>query len=307
MWFDIGDDLSTSPPGPWVGDISNSLLDIRRYFHPLHHVSSNFILQPETYIDLPGPTEQEGQWVSSRNLKQSLLTLPVTYGRSLASSNGPPSAFAVLSELLRFVAASQLQFLKQLELRITECVSEPDGADDKGALSQQANLVFYRRLLEEQVRKCSRAYDFVRHRECLGWHGAAHPPPGEPDSAEAIAGPIEVDFYYITDLAKELRDRCDREMTILINAANIAEVQRSMKHSHTVFKLTLLAAIYVPVSFVTSFFGMNVAQLGVENAPNIWIWAVMTVALFGSSFAFFFLTRETFQWFWRFFARAATF
>lgn len=151
--------------------------------------------------------------------------------------------------------------------------------------------------------KSSRVNNFVRHRKLLGWSGATHPPGDDSDMA---AVRLQLDIRYVADLAVELRDRCDREMTVLINAANIAEVQRGIRYGRALYKLTLLAAIYVPASFVTSFFGMNIYELGAQDAPRIWIWAVVTIVLFTASFAFFFLTRQMVRRFWKRLARLIT-
>lgn len=307
MWFDIGDDLSRSPPGPWFGDTCGPIRDIHRYFYPLQHTQLNFILDPERYLGGSSHTNEPDKRVNSRHLKQSLGSLPVCYGRSLDDLDWPSSPFSVLSELLSFVIASQLQFMKQLELRITNCVSEPDGIDGgRDAVSQQRNLVYYRRLLQDQVRKSGRVNDFIKHRKLLGWSGGVTSSPRGEEDADTAAVRLQLDILHVANLAMELRDRCDREMTVLINAANIAEVQRGIRHGRTLYKLTLLAAIYVPASFVTSFFGMNIYELGAQDGPRFWIWAVVTVVLFTASFAFFFLTRQILRRFWKQLARLIT-
>jgi len=298
MWFDLGDDLSKSPLGPWSG--KNSHLDnTYRYFHPLRCAQSNLDVHFKKLEGLSNSNHQaesagqpEGR---TRSLTtQSLINLPVAYGRSLTDLNIPVTPFSIISELLGFAAASNLQLLRQMEMRILKCVSRMDSLDDTSAdaVSQQANLIFYRRQLEDQAARFSQVTSFIRHRHVLGWCGEAN-------SELGYESRLELDIHYIAELTRELQNRCDREMTVLINAANIAEVQRGIDYGRTLFKLTLLAAIYVPASFVTSFFGMNIYELGAETSPHIWIYVIVTVILFTLSFAFLFLTRAIFRKIWR--------
>lgn len=56
--------------------------------------------------------------------------------------------------------------------------------------------------------------------------------------------------------------QCERAMAMAVNIASIAEARRGIQQGKDVFKVTLLAAVYVPLSFATSLFGMNFKEFG---------------------------------------------
>lgn len=72
-----------------------------------------------------------------------------------------------------------------------------------------------------------------------------------------------------------------------MNNANLAESRRAMLQARKVGKLTLLAFFYVPLSFTTSFFGMNLEEFGTSTTIANWVWVCVSVPIFVLSVVFY--------------------
>jgi CorA-like Mg2+ transporter protein len=60
-----------------------------------------------------------------------------------------------------------------------------------------------------------------------------------------------------------------------VSLAGLREAHESVKYADSVGRVTTLAFIFIPLSFVTSFFGMNVREFG---TGDVQIWVVPAVA-----------------------------
>lgn len=60
----------------------------------------------------------------------------------------------------------------------------------------------------------------------------------------------------------------------------VAESREAIDQAKRMGKLTFLAFIFVPLSFTTSFFGMNVKELDAKKV-SIWMWLVVSVPILG--------------------------
>ena len=81
------------------------------------------------------------------------------------------------------------------------------------------------------------------------------------DEALAQAGQFEDDF----------RDH----MSTYVGIINLKESKKSIQQADSVRRVTLLAFVFVPLTFVTSIFGMNLQSFG---TGNIKLWLFLTVA-----------------------------
>jgi Mg2+ and Co2+ transporter CorA len=73
-------------------------------------------------------------------------------------------------------------------------------------------------------------------------------------------GPIQ-DLQRIYDEAVKLEVFLMETFQLLMSSINIQDSQASIKQTRRSTRLTQLAFIYVPLSFVTSLFGMNIKEL----------------------------------------------
>lgn len=71
---------------------------------------------------------------------------------------------------------------------------------------------------------------------------------------------------------------CTQGITLAMNKATIEESRKAIEQSERVKKLTLLATLFIPLSFSSSLFGMNIDLLG-QNAVAFWWFFVLCVPI----------------------------
>lgn len=63
---------------------------------------------------------------------------------------------------------------------------------------------------------------------------------------------------------------------LIMSSVSVQDSRLSINQSRRGSQLTLLALIYVPLSFVTGTFGMNIQQIN-DSGPNLWDYFVTLV------------------------------
>lgn len=76
------------------------------------------------------------------------------------------------------------------------------------------------------------------------------------EKRNALIAEYERIIRRLTGLAK----RCSRSATYIINNASVQEARNSKAQAERLEHLTTLAFIFVPVTFVCTFFGMNFGE-----------------------------------------------
>lgn len=279
----MGADLAKSPPGPWTGSTA-SRLDLQKFFHPIVQYRPGIALKTHQCIP-PDESDDSGN-LASYGLAQSSSLIPRFYGRSLNNTVMTTDPFYAIGELFAFACSSELALLRLVAAKIDKVMKEAGEIDQETTTSPQEDLVFYRRLLERHARDTTMTLSYICNRQALIWPQAMGDSVAQAKSKSA-ATRLERDFRYILELTEDLRSICDKEVTVMINAANIAEAKRSIEHGKTLFRFTWLASIFVPLSFTTSLFGMNVIELG-QGDLHIWVWAMVTIPIFLLSVVFLF-------------------
>jgi Mg2+ and Co2+ transporter CorA len=67
-------------------------------------------------------------------------------------------------------------------------------------------------------------------------------------------------------------------MTLAMNKATIEESHKAIEQSKRLKKLTLLATFFIPLTFSTSLFGMNIDVLG-QSTVRFWWYFVLCVPI----------------------------
>lgn len=92
---------------------------------------------------------------------------------------------------------------------------------------------------------------------------------------------------------QELQERLDavkedlnEEIQLAIGSVQVHDAQTMKKQTTWTVVLTVLAAIYLPMTLVTGIFGMNITEISAEaKAPNAWwafgAWAVVFAVTLG--------------------------
>ncbi|KAE8442543.1 hypothetical protein EG329_003258 [Mollisiaceae sp. DMI_Dod_QoI] len=249
VWLDFGEDLCDSPIGPWLKSVEAKF---HTYFrHIYQHEGNSAILAASNVLGsmsgLRDTQDHSGPF-------QSIRLLPLSYGSSLDLSVACVEPFYALSEVFSFAAASHIEFLNTISSILDASITElPDPEADITA-SFQETLVHGQRILEWHVHKVSEIADMIKNRELLGWPTSKH------ETAVRSALFLERDFDYVLQHSRALWEKCQLELAAITNHANFTEARRAIEQENRVFRITLLASIYVPLSFSCAMFGMNFVQ-----------------------------------------------
>ncbi|KAK1765945.1 hypothetical protein QBC33DRAFT_121088 [Phialemonium atrogriseum] len=267
IWFDCGDDLSQSPEGPWFEPSRSGL---HTYFCPTILFKPNI---PFTNHQISNQYTAEPSRSAARDLvHQSASLLSTCYGKSLHPATMSQDPFYALTELFSFVSTSEITLLNAISAKLNDTDTDLLDMDPTAISRAQNKLLHYRRILEEQSHKISEVLAFIKNREQLKW------PQSQSSKAMNASARTEQDFEYLVDRNVLLQERCERALTTIMNNANISEARSGISLSHRVFKLTLLASAYVPLSFSTSIFGMNFLEFK-DHSRGYWVWALVTVPI----------------------------
>lgn len=96
--------------------------------------------------------------------------------------------------------------------------------------------------------------------------------PGSP-SDYGIDKDIMSDFEIVSSQMKELQDRTDRLTSVLMAAISIDDSRRGLQENKNVARLTWLATVFIPLTFISSFFSM---QPDISSLKNTFGWYFAT-------------------------------
>jgi Mg2+ and Co2+ transporter CorA len=213
--------------------------------------------------------------IGNLGLPQSISHLYLAYGRSLKPEIMENDAFYSLGEIFKFAIASENQFLNLMEAKTKAAsVVRPD--------AQISELQMTKSLIEEHQQGIRQNLETVRKRGSPKWPTAKEK--GMQEKAERAAGRLERDFEHLLDRCRLLSSQCADGITILMNAESYRQSQRAIQQAEELAKLTFIAFFFVPLSFSTSFFGMQFDEL--HRPLSIWIWFTVSIPLLVFSFIF---------------------
>lgn len=159
------------------------------------------------------------------------------------------------------------------------------GGDQESDFKSLSNLKYVNRLLCRHIQQIQQTLDSI--------HNTKHPKwPKARDhlglKAASASEAIKQDFEHLLAFARALHDRCNEGISILMSTVSIEESEKAMVQAQRLGKLTFLAFIFVPLSFTTSFYGMNFKELDAKTL-SIWAWFALSVPVLSITlFSFFF-------------------
>ncbi|OAT13581.1 hypothetical protein BDBG_08754 [Blastomyces gilchristii SLH14081] len=281
VWLDSGKDLSHSVQGPWsplsgtrpwetrfVPVIVHQAVDARSHStldrsEPV--MGSRSV--PTSSENNPPPSRQETEWRAAQNI----CLLPFQYGSMIDREVAEQDALYAVSEVFQFAASSELQFLNLLHGRIKHELSFTGEQQKMGRRNDAVSLLNLRFIKTQLISHAQRLAETVRTLETcdlLGWQRDQESP-----KAQQRARLLLSDFGYLLQRAEGLARECDSGIDTLVNSSILEESRRSTENAIRVQKLTVLATIFIPLSFVCTVWGMNFQELGSGTQP-VWMWFV---------------------------------
>ena len=246
--------------GPWSSPVDDIYLD------PVSLYKPGVALKDHQY---PG---HRSQVVDHDQLVQSLSLLPVAFGRSIHPKIMRQDPFYALSEIFDFVAVSEMQFLTAIENHLDRRSGGLQDIFAVPSLSVHADLLYFRNILEDHVNNIERTNGFIKTRHTLRW------PRSNSDKAQVAALKIELDYDALLTRARNLRDRCERDIGVTINKAQLSQAKPGISETKQHLKLTVLAAIFLPITATGTVFGMNFVNFR-STSEGVWVWILTTIPL----------------------------
>jgi hypothetical protein len=96
--------------------------------------------------------------------------------------------------------------------------------------------------------------------------------------AEAAMKRLEVDFTDLISQTERQLALIERRLATLASMRSIHESEKAMKQSEYMGALTSLATLYIPLSFVSTFLGMNVKEIS-QQGTSLWVFFAIAIPL----------------------------
>lgn len=289
VWLDNGTDLARSVEGPWSPRPNTRSWET--FFYPIivHQANSSSgtpapvrgrsssssstvrsssapkLEDPSISSPAPGNAAAGTSWKAAQNI----CLLPFYYGAKLDRETATQDAVYALSEVFQFAASSELQFLNFIHKRIEHELSfiGQHTVIRHNSVSL-VNLRYIKKHLDSHAQRLADVVTILRNRDSLDWPCA----PGS-QKAQHTARLLLTDFDYLLARAEALARACEHGMDTLGNSSILEEARRSTENAARVHKLTVIATIFIPLSFACSLWGMNFKEFGTGSQP-LWLFPV---------------------------------
>jgi CorA-like Mg2+ transporter protein len=267
VWLDSGNNLDHSIKGPWSHNPGQTRL------HPINMYSPMNALNPTILESAKLRLQEHLDWSKQ---PQTAALLPLRYGSKLRPEKLDRGVMYVLYEIFSMSAYSESRFLVQVDSTLRKTL----GHVNEDRFDGFTDLTFIRRLLYRHIQQTQTAIIALKNFQSLDSPDHRGSKENKASKAEVKAGTTTMwilqDFNHNLEYAKALDEQCKEGIAVLMSSASIAESRKAMAQQERIGKLTLLAFLFVPLSFTTSFFGMNFKELSAQ-VMSIWAWFVMAI------------------------------
>jgi len=340
--MDQGRDLNSSQPGPWtVGLTGNvSIFPVIQH-HPKMTVRNTY--QGSSEYPNHDPTSSQARTPTApfvSNTFQGGSLLPLEYESILAlvdlrrrCASEPSHA---LIPVFVHAAFSETHFLNLMEAQISKEVDALAPIDYEGSIS---NLQFLLEILERhssQLENCVRAVDILfdlptangnKPNSTRSWTKIARnsttsigsllddkEKSSEAEGSSVTSQPSSAgtfspkglmdDYNALLQKSRKLCEKCKNGIEITMNKSLVLESRRAIEQTERVKKLTLLATFFIPLTFSTSVFGMNLKVFGQGNVA-FWWFIVFSVPITLLAYIFWaWDSAKLIAFWWRYFGNA---
>ena len=221
----------------------------------------------EDFLDQPLPSKEEMLGPPQRGLLEDLsyywTSLPPHFNNTSASlmSLSYYPLRIVAAEWVKYIAVMQTS-IKQYEYSGKEL---PNFLDELQKLhSNLRTLQSWRRRIMSTQQKIKAASRLLKN-----WQDMDEP------LESKIVAPVLEDYKFIADNIDESGRRLENMLPVVTSLVQIVDSQRSFAETENITRLTILALVFVPMTFISSIFSMNA-----ENGPGgRYFWVYFAVSL----------------------------
>ena len=182
--------------------------------------------------------------------------------------------FLIISRLLALAGRSLSPVLNHLDENIEACASCPttDETQLSAALEQ---LQYNARLVVRFKGFLSDNYHVIEERGDESWPKTSDPALQE--RLVKVQVSLKKDYKSLLDRCDRLASRCEVSSRTLVGAMQLLEAKKGIDQAKQVHDLTSLAFIFIPLTFVSGVFGMNVSTF--KDYPPLWTYFVVAIPL----------------------------
>ncbi|KAK7413854.1 hypothetical protein QQX98_007271 [Neonectria punicea] len=181
-----------------------------------------------------------------------------------------------MMEIFALTASSEKQFLNLVEIKLEKAILGNGKLLNDGL----ETLRYFNTLLYRHTRRIQGAMAAIRGTNHAKW------PKADDEVVRRARKEVEQDHHDIHEHANSLYKRCQKEIAVLMNSMAILESEKAINQAGRIEKLTLLAFIFVPISFAPSFYSMNAREL--QDVP-LWPWFLFSAMMLFLSSLFLFV------------------
>ena len=286
VFMDCGEDLAAGPPGSWQRNQNqqHSSSNTQILTVPQYESDTSFRAAP---WDATHIVDEQSAGLDDR-LPQSLCRMPLHYGRFLDHGTMREDPFYALHSIFHYIASSECQMLDMIQDKLGKHSKLDITANVAVHTMSQTNLLHFQEVLEQRITQLENSRQIIKRRGGVWWPRAQAERALVAESAVSL---LLEDYEYLLHRAKVLLSRCERSMEMIMNMVSIEEARRGVEQNSIFFKFTVVASIYIPLSFTSSFFGMNFQELG-QGTLSIWIFFAVCIPVFLISALCLFISRD---------------
>ncbi|KAF2114039.1 hypothetical protein BDV96DRAFT_647527 [Lophiotrema nucula] len=254
VWSDCGRPLHQLQGAPWCTKGPTNL-DCRPIIQHVNKLALNTV---EAIIATADPIDDRHSFGF-----QNASHLPNVYGSSLDARIMKLDALYGLSELFALSAASENQFVNTMQQLISETAQLSFDQEQRA----QESLRYFKTVLDARILRIREMLAFLQLRGGPNWPQATDPA----DQAVVEAQMMDLcgNLEHLLERASGLTASCLEGITTIVNISALNESKTARQQAQNLNRLSILAFFFLPLSFTTSAFGMNVRELGVEDGAHL--------------------------------------
>lgn len=233
----------------------------------------------ETELQEQEPNYAPGAVPPVTQRRQPLSVLPKRYGETLDWKSISLDPILALQELFNFQSAAAMQYLNMTRKVITQLMAQTH--INRNNLVDMEDILHYEYAKTVLARWSAHFTGLIQVLETGPlWNNTDAV--GDGTKREEMLLTLKRDLEFLQTEAGIIIELCEAGKSTVLSNFSISEARRTTQEAKLVTELTKatnrLTFIFLPISFVTSVFGMNFRQFG-QGPLTIWLWVAVTLPL----------------------------
>lgn len=295
IWTDLGHSLSHSHRGPWVTIERSHSSNCQFVPIPMHYSNKSIkrLVASASRESQGDNGNRSSQLFAKTGLLQTLSNLHQDLSTSIDVQTASQDPFYALDEIFRLHAASEYQFYNLMEEKVREHRER-----NHQLHNEIAEIHKIKELVDEHSERLQDTIETLHARGGYGWPQDPQTSHESKKRAEDSIRCLVLIFQRLSHRAKAVSDACQNTMAMLSNDAMVREAQKTMQQAEGMAKITFIAFFFVPISFTTSFFGMNFFELNIPGL-KVWVWFIVSLPVLLISLLVWWMDGGRWRRFWK--------